>query len=134
MLNPESCFWGVNMKSAIVWFDIPTVDFDRAVAFYSAILGEPIKVTEHMGQKLGLFPMDPNGEVAGDLVPPSEWNVPSATGTRVYLNCEGKLDDVLGRVEPAGGKIASPKFSIGEHGWVAFIIDTEGNMVGLHSR
>ena len=27
-----------------------------------------------------------------------------------------------------------PKFPIGEHGFVSIVTDTEGNMVGLHSR
>ena len=121
------------MKNVISWFDIPTEDFERAVSFYSTILGEPVKVSEHMGAKMGFFPMDPDGMVGGDLVPPGCGNVPSKTGTRVYLNCDGKLDEVLSRVEPAGGKIVEPKVSIGEPGFIAFIEDTEGNIVGLHS-
>jgi predicted enzyme related to lactoylglutathione lyase len=40
------------MKDAITWFDIPTEDFDRAVKFYSDILGQPIRVDTFMGQKL----------------------------------------------------------------------------------
>jgi uncharacterized protein len=36
-------------------------------------------------------------------------------------------------VDPAGGMILQPKFSIGEPGWIAMIRDTEGNTVGLHS-
>jgi len=122
-------------KNAINWFDLPAADFDRAVKFYSAILGTEIKVGEHMGQKLGFFPCEgPLGQsVGGDLVPPGMGPKPSATGTCVYLNCEGKLDEVLGRVEPSGGKIMRPKMSIGEPGWIAMIQDTEGNTIGLHS-
>lgn len=121
------------MKSAISWFDIPTSDFKRAVKFYSEILGEEIKVNDQMGETLGFFPMDPSGEVGGDLVPPSEDFVPCDKGTRVYLNCEGKLDEVIDRVKQAGGEVIEPKFSIGEPGFAAFIKDTEGNVVGLHS-
>ena len=33
----------------------------------------------------------------------------------------------------AGGKVAMPKTSIGEHGYVGVFIDSEGNKVGLHS-
>jgi len=36
-------------------------------------------------------------------------------------------------VEKAGGKIAMPKTQIGEAGWIAVILDTEGNSMGLHS-
>jgi hypothetical protein len=36
-------------------------------------------------------------------------------------------------VVPAGGKVARPKFSIGEFGWVTLCEDTEGNLFGLSS-
>jgi len=121
------------MKHVITWFDIPTSDFDRAIKFYSEILGAEIKISEHMGQKLGFFPMDGMEGVGGDIVPPSDEFKPSDQGTRVYLNCEGKLDEVINRVEQAGGKIVNPKFSIGDPGWIAIIRDSEGNSIGLHS-
>jgi predicted enzyme related to lactoylglutathione lyase len=121
------------MKNAVTWFDIPTDDFDRAVQFYSDILGQQIRVDTYMGQKLGFFPMDSREGVGGDLVPPGLGAKPCANGTRVYLSCEGILDDVISRVEKAGGKIIMPKSSMGDAGWVAMIMDTEGNSVGLHS-
>ncbi len=121
------------MNNVITWFDIPTADFERPRKFYGDILGQEIKVMEHMGQKLGFFPMEGPG-VGGDLAPPGREHTPSAEGTRVYLNCEGRLDEVLGRVEAAGGKILQPKFSIGDPGWIAIIADTEGNTLGLHTR
>ena len=37
------------------------------------------------------------------------------------------------RAEQAGGKIFKPKFSIGQYGFAALVMDSEGNMVGLHS-
>ena len=58
-------------KNAITWFSIPTADFDRAVKFYSTILGEAVQVHEFMGRKLGFFPMDGESSVGGDLVPPA---------------------------------------------------------------
>jgi len=120
------------MKNAIEWFDIPSSDFQRALEFYSTILGEPLQVRDYQGQKLGFFPMDPKGDVGGDLVPPGPDNAPSGKGTRVYLNCDGRLDEVLARVKPAGGKIVRPKFSIPDAD-LAIIQDTEGNIVGLSS-
>jgi len=43
------------------------------------------------------------------------------------------MDNVLEKVESAGGKIIQPKMNIGEHGHVAYIMDTEGSLVGIHS-
>lgn len=120
------------LRSAILWFDIPTLDFDRALKFYNEILAEEVKVQDYEGKKLGFFPMDKDGQVGGDLVPPGGDLVPSKTGQRVYLNCTGKLDEVISRVEKAGGKIVTPKFSIPDAD-IAIIEDTEGNIVGLCS-
>jgi hypothetical protein len=122
-------------KNAISWFDVPTADFDRAVKFYSTILGTEIRLGEHMGQTLAFFPCEGPLEeaVGGALVPPGMGREPSAGGTCVFLDCEGKLDDVISRVEPSGGKIVQPKMSIGEPGWIAIIQDSEGNTIGLHS-
>jgi uncharacterized protein len=104
------------MKNVITWFDIPTEDFDRAVKFYFDILGNEIRVDTFMGQKLGFFPMEGMEGVGGDLVPPGPENKPSASGTRVYLSCEGIIDDVIGRIEKSGGKIVNPKTKIGDMG------------------
>jgi predicted enzyme related to lactoylglutathione lyase len=76
------------MKDAITWFDIPTENFDRAVKFYSDILGQQIRVDTFMGQKLGFFPMDGMEGVGGALVLP-RWAKPCANGTRVYLSLPG---------------------------------------------
>jgi predicted enzyme related to lactoylglutathione lyase len=44
------------------------------------------------------------------------------------------LDETLGRVEKAGGKIVMPKTDIGPPGFIAIVRDSEGNSVGLHSE
>ena len=121
------------MKNVINWFDIPTLDFDRAVKFYSTILDAEINVNDTMGQKLGFFPMENMEGVGGDIVPPNLDFKPAPGGVRIYLNCEGRLDQVLAKVEEAGGRIINPKTNIGEPGWIAVIMDTEGNSIGLHS-
>jgi predicted enzyme related to lactoylglutathione lyase len=37
------------------------------------------------------------------------------------------------RVTDAGGRIEKQKFAIGEYGFIALAVDTEGNVFGLHS-
>lgn len=32
------------MAHQIVWFDIPVLNLDRAIRFYSAVLGAPVKM------------------------------------------------------------------------------------------
>lgn len=123
------------MKSSIVWFEIPTLDLDRAVKFYSDVLKMSINVRAYMGMNMGFYPMEQDGDVGGGIMPPIKENAPSRTGTRVYFGSEEKLEDVLARVEPAGGKIISGKMALAENmGYIALIEDTEGNTVGLFSR
>jgi predicted enzyme related to lactoylglutathione lyase len=55
-------------------------------------------------------------------------------GVVLYLNGDPDLDNVLNKVEGAGGKVVMPKVSIGDNGFMAFFIDTEGNKMGLHSN
>ena len=121
------------MANTVVWFDIPTLDFDRAVKFYSDIMGTPVSIDESMGMKMGLFPMEDEGN-GGAIIPPSDDAKPGNSGTRIYLNCEGQLDAVIGRVPQAGGEVIAPKVPLGqEMGFIAYIKDTEGNVLGLHS-
>lgn len=50
----------------------------------------------------------------------------------VYFSCEDCAVEES-RIEPAGGTIVRPKFSIGDYGFITLAKDTEGNMFGLHS-
>jgi len=120
--------------SIIHWFDIPSQDLLRAIEFYSKIFDIKIRMGEHLGRKLGFFPVEGRKDVAGAILAPESENTPSRTGTRVYFRCEGRLNGVLSRVEPAGGRILQDKVNIGDAGWIAFIEDTEGNVIGLHGN
>ena len=99
------------MKNAISWFEIPTTDIDRAQKFYEAIFG------------ITMVPMD---------MPEMK---PSATeGPLIYLNGNPDVQNVLGKVEAAGGKVTVPKTEISpEYGYMGVFIDTEGNRIALHS-
>jgi uncharacterized protein len=116
--------------STITWFEIPTSDFPRAIRFYEAIFAAPLM--HHADwPNLAIFPYQPPA-VSGALAF-GESHRPSPAGVVIYLNCDGRFDDVLGRVENAGGAILEPKNYIPSVGWVAQILDSEGNRVGLHS-
>jgi predicted enzyme related to lactoylglutathione lyase len=82
------------------------------------------------GFQVGMFPSEDG--VSGSIIQ-GEGHVPSTDGTVVYLNAGADLSVVLDRVEAAGGQVVAPKTSIGENGFMAYIKDSEGNRVGLHS-
>jgi predicted enzyme related to lactoylglutathione lyase len=118
------------VTSTISWFEIPTSDFPRAIRFYETIFARPLK-HEAGWPNLAIFPYQRPG-VSGALAF-GEGHRPSPAGVVIYLSCDGRFDDVLGRVESAGGNIVEPKTHIPAVGWVAQILDSEGNRIGLHA-
>lgn len=119
------------MSNAITWFELPATNFDRAVKFYSEILGEELQPMDHPEMKMAFFPSKDNG--VGGCVTHGNGNKPQAEGTLVYLNGGEDLAEPLSRVENAGGEMLMPKTSIGENGFMAIFKDTEGNRVAFHS-
>jgi predicted enzyme related to lactoylglutathione lyase len=124
------------MKTAISWFEIPTTDIDRAQHFYEAIFGITMTPMDMPHIKMRLFPLDdPMQGVGGTLVDSGGFHKPSATdGPLIYLNGNPDVQNVLSKVEAAGGKIIVPKTEISpEYGFMAVFLDTEGNRIALHS-
>lgn len=120
------------MKNLVTIVEIPTKDFERAVAFYQSILDIKIEEADMGEVKLGLFPND--GEsVFVQLIHGKEYKT-SAEGTLVYLHGGNDLQGIAKKIEAKGGKILVPKTEIGpDMGFYALFIDSEGNKVGLHS-
>lgn len=126
------------MKNNMVgWFEIPVVDMERAINFYEKVM--EVKLDRN---KMGLldmawFPYVPEGlGSGGSLVHFPAAYKPSSDGVLIYLTAHsGDLNNELSKVEKAGGKILQQKTQISaEHGFMALLIDTEGNRIALHSR
>lgn len=118
------------VTSTITWFEIPASDFPRAIRFYETIFATPL-IHHADWPNLAIFPYERPG-VSGAIAH-GDGLRPSADGTVVYLNCDGRIDQVLGRVEAAGGSVVEPKNHLPNVGWVAQILDSEGNRIGLHA-
>ncbi len=122
--------------NAINWFEIPVADMGRAMKFYAAMTGKPLKLEGYgaPGEEMAVFQAGSQEAVTGALVR-SPNTKPAADGTTVYLNAEPSIDAWLSKVEAAGGSIVVPKTQIpgGEMGYFAHVLDTEGNRVGLHA-
>jgi predicted enzyme related to lactoylglutathione lyase len=120
------------MAHAINWFEIPTTNFERAVTFYTTILGKPLHPIEGMPIPYSVFATE-QGEIGGAISGTTDFK-PSENGPLIYLTAGDDLNNALGKVEAAGGSILVPKTSLGEYGgFFAIIRDTEGNRIGLHS-
>ncbi|HVX86407.1 MAG TPA: VOC family protein [Phycisphaerae bacterium] len=117
----------------VCWVDIPVVDLKRAVAFYAAILGQPVKIeTAGPGQEFGLLPHA--GDSVSGCLAVMRGRTPSQDGPLVYLSVNGRLDAALDAARAGGGRIIQEKHPIGPYGFRALIADTEGNAIALHSQ
>ena len=119
--------------NSLNWFEIPALDVERSKKFYETLFEIEMPIMEMDGTKMAMFPMEPGSGKANGGIAQGEMFKPSTEGTKVYLNANPNMDPILARVEAAGGKIVLPKTPIGPNGFMAFIIDTEGNQVGIHS-
>ena len=123
-------------SNALNWFEIPAIDIERAKQFYEDIFDIDMEeMQEMMGMKMVGFPSDMgNGKVSGALVH-SDSHVPSTSGCVIYLNANPAIQDVIDRIDEAGGKVNMPKTLISpEVGYMAFFTDSEGNNVALHAQ
>lgn len=122
------------MNNPVNWFEIATIDLERAKNFYTAVFNSEFEHIEMPGNEMYMFKM--SGESAkygsGAIVKTNE-NTPSAEGTIIYFSCKDAATEAA-RVDAAGGKLLFPKMSIGEFGFISQFIDTEGNRIGLHSE
>lgn len=120
------------MKNPIGWIEIYVQDMDRAKAFYEQVFQIKLDKLEGMEIEMWTFPMQEDAYgAAGALIKIPKY--PSGgNSTVVYFMCDD-CEIEANRAVEAGGKIELPKKSIGEHGFMALVIDTEGNIIGLHS-
>lgn len=119
--------------NSLNWFEIPVNDIERSKTFYESVFKIKMEIFEMPGTTMAFFPMSPGSGKANGAIAKSDSHKPSMEGVIVYLNANPNMDDTLARVEAAGGKILLAKTNIGENGNMAFIMDTEGNKIGIHS-
>jgi predicted enzyme related to lactoylglutathione lyase len=119
------------MANAINWFELPATNFKRATDFYSKVLSADLQHVENNGLQMAFLPHSQGG--VGGCVTFGNGNKPTQEGTLVYLNGGDDLGVPLAKIEKAGGTVMMPKTPIGENGFMAIFLDTEGNRVALHS-
>jgi len=124
-------------SNPVGWFEIYVDDMSRAKRFYESVfkikleaLSNPTTIEQKI--QMWLFPsnMDVYG-AAGALIKMAGFSA-GKSGVLIYFSCEDCAVEEK-RVKEFGGKVEKSKFSIGEHGFIALVTDSEGNMIGLHS-
>jgi predicted enzyme related to lactoylglutathione lyase len=117
-----------------VWIEIPVNDIERALEFYRQVFQlEQIEIVDDGVRRVAtLLNITPEGQPGVSLNATANFE-PGDKGVLVYLDAGEDLTGHLNRVAPAGGKVVEPKTSMGESGFYATIVDTEGNTVALYS-
>lgn len=117
----------------IAWFEIYVQDMPRAKAFYEAVFQVTLEHLSNPELELWAFPMHLEKMGASGALVKMAGKDSGVGGTLVYFSCQDCAIEAA-RINPFGGSLQRDKFAIGEYGFIALALDTEGNMFGLHSR
>jgi hypothetical protein len=122
------------MSGKVVHFEIPYDDGDRARKFYGDTFGWQLMTMPEMGYTM--VTTGPSGETG-----PSEPGYINGGMFERSADYPGKgpnvvidvasIDDALRDVEAAGGTPAGEKMPVGDMGFAAYFLDTEGNVICL---
>jgi predicted enzyme related to lactoylglutathione lyase len=116
------------MPNAIVHFEIPADDVERARRFYQKAFGW--KISDPWKMEYFLVETRKKGEdgINGGLM---QRKMPDQRFTN-YLSV-ASVDAACRKIEEAGGAVVMPKTEISaDMGWFALFRDTEGNVLGVH--
>ncbi len=114
------------------WFEIYVQDMARARAFYESMLQLKLEQLPMPEIEMWSFPMDMTRTGASGSLVKVNGVASGGNSTVIYFSCADCAIEEA-RVVPAGGRVQRGKISIGEYGFVSMVLDTEGNLIGLHS-
>jgi uncharacterized protein len=121
-----------NTRNPVGWFEIYVQNMKRAQSFYEKTFQVKLAPLPSPGMEMLAFPGGPEGYGCPGALVKMEGKDSGGGGTVVYFSCEDCAVESE-RAAKDGGEIFKEKFSIGEYGFIALVVDTEGNMIGLHS-
>ena len=119
------------MSNPSSWFGIHAQDLDRAKAFYESVFGKPLQDIGGNGFRFIISPADYTQHGTAGMIWHDSNAQPGHGGTTIFFNCPD-CTETAEKAVSAGGKLLQGKFPIA-NGFAAFIEDTEGNRIGLHS-
>lgn len=121
-------------QNPMPWFEIYVEDMKRARAFYEGLLDVELSLEDMPGgdMEMYLFPGEMELPGAGGALIKHPLRKPNEQGHLLYFSVADCAETAQWAIE-AGGPVFVEKQSIGEHGFIAIIGDSEGNAVGLHS-
>jgi predicted enzyme related to lactoylglutathione lyase len=123
------------MKNKVVMFEIPASNLQKAKAFYESVFDWTIEIWDDRGAMVQTTasdneynPTEPGG-INGGIYTRKSSDEHASFGVETE-----SIDRTLKAIEKAGGKVVTPKHSIGEWGFMADFADPEGNVIALWER
>lgn len=101
------------MRRLVVSFEIPALNFDRAMKFYETIVEVKLFVYSRENEKMACFPED-DGKSPGSISYTPGFK-PSKNGVLVSLNCK-EIDNLHAGITANCGEIVIPKTKIEAEG------------------
>ncbi len=120
------------INNPVIWFEIYVQDMARAKTFYEAVFQLKLERLNNPDIEMWNFPMAMDKVGAGGALVRMDGVPSGGNSTLVYFSCPDCAVEAA-RVAAGGGRIERGKMPIGEYGFIALAVDTEGNMIGLHS-
>lgn len=120
------------MNNPVDWFEIYVQDLERAKMFYGTVFNTDLSKLDSPDIEMYVFAMDQNSYGATGALVRMPGFSSGQNSVLVYFHCQDCAVEAA-RAAAAGGHIQKPKTPIGPYGFIALVIDTEGNMIGLHS-
>lgn len=119
-------------NNPVGWFEIYVQDMQRAKAFYENVFGRELARLDGTELEMWAFPMQAEGYGAPGALIRMPGFPSGANSVLVYFTCVDCAVEAANAAS-SGGRIEKEKFSIGQYGYISLVVDTEGNMIGLHS-
>ena len=119
-------------RNPVGWFEIYVQDMARAKTFYEKTLEVTFEKLESPDIEMWAFPFNMEAPGAAGALVKMAGKDSGSGGTVIYFSCADCAVEA-GRAARNGGKVVKEKFSIGQYGFIAFVEDTEGNVIGVHS-
>lgn len=120
------------MQNPVRWFEIYVSDMNRAKTFYESLLKVKLSQMPFTEGEMWGFPSNQDKWGCSGSLVKINGLIPSGVSTIIYFGSEDcSIEEKM--ISKLGGKIHKSKMSIGQYGFIALAVDTEGNMIGIHS-
>jgi uncharacterized protein len=123
------------MKNKVVLFEIPASNFKQAKEFYEKVFDWKVELWGDDGAMAYTTAVDKDqnptelGGINGGFYKRKSKDDQPSLGVET-----GSIDKTLKAIEKAGGRVITPKHSIGEWGFMADFADPEGNVIALWEK